>query len=325
MRRYRRYLFFSLLVWARVAAAGQGVLLDKVVAVVNDEVITLSELQKEEKPLVRRIREELEGEAQASQMQITQRQVLRALILRRLQLQEAEKEGIVVDKTEIDTTVEMIKERNGFASEEELVGALAKDDLTLDEFKSKIQEQMVVDRLLARHVRTRIVVSEEEITKYYQAHMDQFDQDPSVRLRHVLIRLPDEPSPEEVTQARTRSWEALAKLRNGAKFEEVAAQYSDGPTAQAGGDLGVIRKGELDPALERAAFALEPGMVSDVIQTAAGLNIIRVEERTTGDVPIDAIRARVRQRLFQEKMQKRMEAYFTELTKKAYIDVRLDQ
>jgi peptidyl-prolyl cis-trans isomerase SurA len=87
----------------------------------------------------------------------------------------------------------------------------------------------------------------------------------------------------------------------------------------------VIQKGELAPALEREAFSLEQGTVSDVIQTAAGLNIIRVDERTTGDVPIDAVRARVRQRLFQEKMQQRMDAYFAELTQKAYIEVRLDQ
>lgn len=325
MRRYRKYLLLFVLVWGRVASAGQGFLIDKVVAVVNDEVITLSELQKEEKPLIQRIRQASEGEAQASQMQITRRQILQALILRRLQLQEAGKEGIVVEASEVDATIKVIKERNGLTSDQEFTGVLAKENLTLDEFRTKVREQMVVDRLLTRHVRTRIVVSEEEITKYYQAHMDQFDQDPSVRLRHILIRLPDEPSPEEVTQARTRSWEALAKLRNGAKFEEVAAQYSDGPTAQEGGDLGVIRKGELDPALERAAFALEPGMVSDVIQTAAGLNIIRVDERTTGDVPIDAIRAQVRQRLFQEKMKERMDAYFAELTRKAYVDVRLDQ
>lgn len=325
MGRYGKYLLLFFLVWERVASAGQGFLIDKVVAVVNDEVITLSELQKEGKPLIQRIRQKLEGEAEASQVQITQRQILQALILRRLQLQEAGKEGIVVESSDVDATIKVIKERNGLTGDKEFTEVLAKENLTLDELRTKVREQMVVDRLLTRHVRTRIVVSEEEITAYYQAHMDEFDQSPSVRMRHILIRLPKEPSPADVTQAQARAAEALAKLRNGAKFEEVAAEYSDGPTAQGGGDLGVIQKGELDPALERVAFSLEQGTVSDVIQTAAGLNIIRVDERTTGDVPIDAVRARVRQRLFQEKMKQRMDEYFAELTKKAYIDVRLDQ
>jgi peptidyl-prolyl cis-trans isomerase SurA len=195
MRRYRKYLLLFFLVWERVASAGQGFLIDKVVAVVNDDVITLSELQKEGKPLIQRIRQELEGEAQASQVQITQRQILQALILRRLQLQEAGKEGIVVEASDVDATITMIKERNGLASDKEFTEVLAKENLTLDEFRTKVREQIVVDRLLTRHVRTRIVVSEEEITAYYQAHIDDFDQSPSVRIRHVLIHLPRGPLP----------------------------------------------------------------------------------------------------------------------------------
>jgi parvulin-like peptidyl-prolyl isomerase len=282
MRRYPQVLFLCLLVWGRAAAAGQGFLIDKVVAVVNDEVIPLSELQMDGQPLMQRIREELEGDAQANQMRITQRQILDDMILRRLQLQEAKKLGIV-------------------------------------------SEEMVVRRLLARKVRTSIVVSEEEITEYYQAHMDEFDRSPSVRLRHVLIRLPEDPSPQGVMQAQSRAAEALRRLKSGATFQEVAAEYSDGAAAKEGGDLGVIRRGELDPALEQVAFSLEPGKVSDVIETAAGLNIIRVEERTTGDVPIAKVRDQVRQDLFAEKMQQQTNAYFAELKEKAYIDIRLTQ
>jgi peptidyl-prolyl cis-trans isomerase SurA len=324
MRRYGKYIFLSLLVWGKVAAAGQGVLIDRVVAVVNDEVITLSELQKEGKPLIQRISKELEGEARASQMQITQRQILEVLILRRLQLQEAEKQGIAVDQDQVITAIERIKERNGFASDAMFAEALARENLTLEEFRTKVWEQMVVDRLLTREVRTSVIVSEEEITEYYQVHMDEFDQSPSVRMRHILIRLPEDPSPQDVVRAQTRAADALARLKNGAAFEEVAAQYSDGAAAREGGDLGVIRKGELDSALERVAFSLEPGKVSDVIQTAAGLNIIRVEERTTGDVPIAKVRDQARQRLFAEKMKQRMDAYLAELKQKAYIDIRLN-
>lgn len=325
MRRYPQVLFLCLLVWGRAAAAGQGFLIDKVVAVVNDEVITLSELQKEGQPLMQRIREELEGDVQADQMRITQRQILDDMILRRLQLQEAKKLGIAVDETDVTATVEMMKESNGISSDAEFAEVLAQQNFTLKEFKTKVSEEMVVSRLLARKVRTSIVVSEEEITEYYQAHMDEFDQFPSVRLRHILIRLPEDPSPQDVMQAQSRAAEALRRLKSAATFQEVAAEYSDGAAAKEGGDLGVIRRGELDPALEQVAFSLEPGKVSDVIETAAGLNIIRVEERTTGDVPIAKVRDQVRQRLFAEKMQQQTNAYFAGLKEKAYIDIRLTQ
>ncbi len=324
MRGYQISLLLSLLLWGRTAAAGQAVLIDKVVAVVNDDVIMLSEIQKEGKPLIQRIRDELQGEAQASQMQITQRQVLEALIFRRLQLQEAEKEKITVEQSEVDGAIKSIKERNGFASDAELVEVLAQENLTLEEFRKKVWEQIVVDRLLTRHVRTSVVVSEEEVTQYYQDHMAEFEQSPSVHMRLILIRLSADPSPGEVTRAQVRAADALARIRNGDRFEDIAAEYSDGPAAQDGGDLGVIRSGELDPALERAAFSLKPGSVSDVIQTREGLNIIRVEERTTGDVPIDEVRVQVRRRLFNEKMQQRMRVYLAGLREKAYIEIRLN-
>lgn len=322
MRRHRTCLALAILVWSTTAGVGHAVLIDKVVAVVNDEVITLSELQKEGAPIIQRIREELRGEAQVNQMQITQRQILEALVLRRLQLQEAVKEKIVVDEADVNATVEMIKKRNGFVDDDQLAAALVRDKLTQQEFRGKVKEQVMVDRLLTKHVRTSVVVSEEEITAYYQAHMDEFRQSASVRMRHVLIRLPLDPSPADVDRAQTRAAEALARLRNGAKFEDVAAKYSDGPTARDGGDLGVIRKGEMDPVVEQVAFSLEPGTVSDVIQTGAGLNIIKVEERTTGDAPIDEVRARVRQRIYAEKLEQRMNAYFAQLKEKAYIDIR---
>lgn len=316
-------MVFSLLLLGRAVSAGQGILIDKVVAVVNDEVITLSQLQQEGKPLIHRINEELRGEARASQVQITQRQILDALILRRLQLQEAVKERVVVDRAEVKATIEQIKRQNGFTSEAEFAEALARENLTLDEFKTRVWEQLMVDRLLVRKVRTSVVVTEEEITQYYQAHAEQFQQPPAVRIRHILIRLPERPSPQDLERARARAAEVLQKLKGGADFATVAIQSSDGAAAKEGGDLGMMRKGELDPALESVAFSLEVGEVSEIIQTATGLNIIKVEERTAGDLPIAKVRDQIRGLLFNQKLEQRVNAYFAELKQEAYIEVRL--
>ncbi len=325
MRRHRTFLILSLLLWGRTAAAGQGVLIDKVVAVVNDEVITLSELQKEGQPLIQRIREESSADTRESQMQITQREILDALVLRRLQLQEARKERVVVDQSEVTATLEQIKKQNGLASNAEFAEALAQENLTLEEFRTKVWEQLVVDRLLVRKVRTSVIVSEEEIVQYYQAHAHEIQEPPSVRIRHVLIRLPESPSPEDLAQARARAADVLERLRDGGDFAQVAAEYSDGAAAPEGGDLGMMRKGEMDPALESVAFSLELGSVSDIIQTAAGLNIIKVEERTGSTVPPAGVRNQIRQFIFNQKLGQRMNAYFAEIKEKAYIDVRLGQ
>jgi peptidyl-prolyl cis-trans isomerase SurA len=325
MRRYHTILLPALLLGGQAAAEGQAVLIDKVVAVVNDEVITLSEIQKEGKPIIQRIRDELSEDRRANQMQITQRQILDALILRRLQLQEAKKEKIVVEQSEVTTTIEQIKKERGLTSDAQLTEALARENLTLEEFKTKVGEQLTVDRLINRKVRTSVVVSDEEVARYSQTEADGSEKSPSMRIRDIFIGIPREPSPQDVAGARARAAEASERLKRGEDFGKVAAEYSDGATARDGGDVGVIRQGDMDPVLERVAFSLKPGSISEVIHTPGGFHIIKVEERMTGDTPSAETRERIRQRVFTEKFTQRMNAYLAELKQKAYIQVRLDQ
>lgn len=323
MRRYHTMLIPALLLGGQGAAAGQTVLIDKVVAVVNDEVITLSEIHKEGKPLIQRIREELSEDTRARQMQITQRQILDALILRRLQLQEAKKEKVVVEQSEVTATIEQIKKERGLTNAQ-FTEALARENLTLEELRTRVWEQLTVDRLITRKVRTSIVVSDEEVARYSETQADGFQQTASMRIRHIFIGIPREPSPEDVAGARTRAAEASERLKRGEDFGRVAAEYSDGATAREGGDVGVIRQGDMDPLLERVAFSLKPGSISEIIHTAGGFHIIKVEERMTGDTATAEAREQIRQRLFLEKLKQRMDAYLADLKQKAYIQVRLE-
>lgn len=325
MRRSVLVIGWLLLVWGAVVDAGEGVLIDKVVAIVNDDVVTLSQLQEESRPLMQRMREELLEQDLDGQLQITEREILDAMVLRRLQIQEAEKQRIAVDQNQVNAAIEQIKRQNGFISDAQFVEALKQQHLTLERLKTKVWEQMVVDALLVRNVRSGIVVSEEEITVYYREHAEQFRRPASVRIRHILLRLPHNPSAESLAEARSRAAELLAQLRKGADFATMAVQYSDGGAAGEGGDLGMLHKGELHPALEAVAFALEPGSISDVIETGAGLNILKVEERTGGESLSAGVREEIRQVLFSRKLVDRMNEYFEELKKQAYIDIRLNE
>lgn len=325
MHRFPLTLGLLLVIWGTAVLANAGILIDKVVAIVNDEVITLSELQQEGKPLIQRMREELQKQDPEDQLQITERQILDALILRRLQIQEAAKQHIVVDQDQVTAAIEQIKKQNGITSDVAFAQALKHQNLTPEDLKTKVWEQLVVEALLVRNVRNSVVVSEEEVTQYYQEHADQFRQPASVRIRHILLRLPENPSPENLAQARARAASLLGQLRNGAEFATMAREHSDGAAATEGGDLGVMRKGELHPALESVAFSLKPGSISDVIETDAGLNIIKVEERTSGDSLSGEVRAHVHQLVFNQKLLKRMNEYFEELKKQAYIEVRLGE
>ncbi|MBI3989086.1 MAG: peptidylprolyl isomerase [candidate division NC10 bacterium] len=305
------------------AAPAYGILIEKVVAVVNGEVLTLSELQEEGKPLLRRIVQELTGEEQKEQMKATQQQLLEAMILRRLQLQEAKKEEIQTPPAEVTAAIEGIKRRGGFETDEELKAALAKEGITFERFKKGIEEQLLLSKIVTKQVTSTVILSEEELQRYYQEHQDQYKRPLEVKLRHIFIQVPQRADEEEVSKAEARAEEALAAIRAGMDFAEAAARYSDGPTAKEGGELGRMKQGELAPELEKAAFSLPVGEVSDLIRMSGGFSIIKVEERTTDpSIPFAEVREAIQKALYQEKLQAKLKEWLDSLKSKAAIEVK---
>jgi len=300
-----------------------GILIEKVVAVVNGEVLTLTELQEEGKPLLRRIVQEFTGEEQQEQMKATQQQLLEAMILRRLQLQDARKEGMQTSPAEVTTAIEEIKRRSGFKTDEELKAALAKEGITFERFKKGVEEQLLLSKIVNKQVTSKVILSEEELQRYYQEHRDQYKRPLEVKLRHILIRVPQGADEKEASKAEARAEEALAALRAGMDFAEAAARYSDGPTAKEGGELGKMKQGELAPELDRAAFSLPVGGISDLIRTSSGFNIIKVEERTTDPyIPFAEVRGAIRTILYEQKLQAKMREWLDALKSRAAIEVK---
>lgn len=300
-----------------------SILIEKVVAVVNGEVLTLTELQEEGKPLLRRIVQEFTGEEQQEQMKATQQQLLEAMILRRLQLQDAKKEGMQASPAEVTTAIEEIKRRNGFKTDEELKAALTKEGITFERFKKGVEEQLLLSKIVNKQVTSKVILSEEELQHYYQEHRDQYKRPLEVKLRHILIRVPQDADEKEVSKAEARAEEALAALRAGMDFAEAAARYSDGPTAKEGGELGKMKQGELAPELDKAAFSLPVGGISDLIRTSSGFNIIKVEERTNDPyIPFAEVRGAIRTTLYEQKLRAKMKEWLDSLKSRAGIEVK---
>lgn len=302
-------------------ASAQAVVIERVVAVVNEEVITLSELQEESLPFIRRLVREEEDVGRVAPVE---RRLLEELISRRLQLQEAKKGGIAVTPAEVTAAMEGIKKKSGIASEEAFKAALAQENLTLAKFRKSLEEQLVLDRLVTKEVRSKVVVSEVEVKDYYRDHEDRYRLLPEVRVRHILVNVPPAASEQEVAWARARAEEALVRLQSGQGFAEVARQYSQGPTAQEGGDLGYLKKGEMAPELEREAFALEIGALSGILRSSAGFNIFKVDDkRMDPRRPLEEVREDIKERLLEEKAGLRFEEWIKGLREKAYIEVKL--
>lgn len=299
-----------------------AITIERVVAVVNEEVITLTELQEERQATAAGLVGTREGPALAESAE-SERRILEGLIDRRLLLQQVSREGIRVEAAEVSAGVEDFKSRNGLADDAALAAALRREALTLPQFRRRLQDQMAIGKLLARRVSATVILTEEELQTYYRTHLPEFSSPPQLQLRHLLIEVPKGGDPDGEAAAANRTAEALTALMGGAPFAAVAARYSDGATAAQGGELGVLRQGELAPELERVAFALIPGEMSMPIRTAAGYNILLVEARETPVVSFAQARDKIRDRLFQQKAQKRFQDYLAELRSKAYVEIKL--
>jgi len=305
------------------AEAG-SVVIDRIAAVVNNEPITLSEVQEDALPEIQKVMKDyVEAEQDVQLAKVYQKQ-LDVMILRRLQMQEARKEQLIPAAGEVNATIEDLKKKNGFRSDDEMRQALAVEGLTMEGFRRRVGEQLALNRIALKAVRNKIIVEEKDLRAYYEAHRDTFRQTPEVTLRHILVNLPARALLEGPAQAQGKAEEALAKLRAGADFAAVAKAYSDGPTAETGGVLGTMHRGEMAPELEEAAFTIPVGEFSGIIQTNTGLNIIKVEARKLDPVaPFDEVREKIREAVLDDRYGAKLKEWTDDLKRRAAIQIRL--
>ncbi|MBZ0169734.1 Chaperone SurA precursor [Candidatus Methylomirabilis lanthanidiphila] len=314
----------ALLLSILVTSNSGAVILDRVVAVVNDDVITLTEVQEEGLQAIRSIVRDTLGAERERQLRSTERQVLDELILRRLQLQEAKKEKIEASPAEVQSAIEELKKRNGLTSDEDLRTALSREMLSEEQFRRGILEQVILTKLVARQVRSKVVVLDEEVQQYYEQRQDQFREIPQFKIRHLLVTVPPQATSSEISRAKNRIEEAQTLLKKGTNFSTVAKQYSEGPLASSAGEIWAMKRGELAPELEQAALALPIGQPSDIITTQAGFHLIVVEERFSGrTLSFDQVKDRLRAILFDQKTETKFKEWIESLRTKANVEMKL--
>ena len=260
----------------RVAAPAQRiVLVDRIVAVVGKEVVTLSELAERRDYAERQLRRQ--GTPLPDRAQL-ERQILDRLILDKAQLQMARENGIRVEEVQLDRALERVAENNNL-SLPAFRQALEKDGVPFDKFREEVRQQIMMQRLREREVDDRIEVSESEIDRYLEETQSASGRRNEYNLAHVLVRLPEQASPEQIEQARQRAEKARAEAVEGADFARVAASYSDGPDALKGGVLGWRPEDRLPEIFAAAAKNMKPGEVSPVLRSAGGFHVIKLLDR----------------------------------------------
>ena len=300
-------------------------MIDRIVARVNDDVITLSELQEEGLPLFARLRENYTGKELESQVQRAEREFLDQLILKRLQLQYAGQIGITASDNELNAALKDVLTRNNL-TQQQLTDLLIREGLTLQDYKDRLREQIILARLMNQAVRSRVSVDASEVEAYYQAHRDEFNQPAQVRVRHIFFRIDAGAARPQVDAVQERAMRVLQEARNGDDFADLARRYSEDATAANGGDLGLIKRGQALPEFEEVIFAMKEGSISELIRSPNGLHIVKVEAFSKGsERPFSEIKVEIERRLLQEKIEKRFQDWTSELKDRAFIEITLHE
>ena len=266
-------LFFAMLPLA--ASAERPLLVDRIVAVVNKEVITLSELNEAVAAAERQLRRQ---GTQPPDREILERQMLERLILDKAQLQMARETGIRVDELQVDRAVQRIAENNKL-SLGEFRRALENDGVSFDAWREDLRDQIILTRLREREVDDKIQVSDTEVDLFLQEAKALPTERVEYNLAHILVRVPDQASPERIEQSRMRAEKVLAQARAGEDFSRLAASYSDAPDALQGGVLGWRTQDRLPELFAQTLLDLKPGAVSDIMRSPAGFHIVKLLER----------------------------------------------
>ncbi|MEA3194100.1 MAG: peptidyl-prolyl cis-trans isomerase SurA [Betaproteobacteria bacterium] len=284
-------VFIALLMASAGAAAQRASLVDRIVAIVNKEVITASELADAIGSAERELRRRGTAPPERS---VLERQMLERLILDKAQTQMARDTGIRVDELQLDRAVQRIAEGNKM-SLAEFRTALERDGLAFDAFRQDVREQIVLTRLREREVDDKIQVSDSEIDLFLEAMKAAPGERTEYNLAHILVRVPEQANPEQVDAARRRAEQALGQARGGGDFAQIAATYSNAPEALQGGGLGWRAHDRLPELFAEALDRLKPGDTTPVLRSPAGFHILKMLDRRVAgvsDAPIPQTRLR---------------------------------
>lgn len=303
------------------AATSGAEVVTGIAAIVNDEIITIYELNNEYAKVFKE--EEKKGaldEAAAKKLRVD---VLNAMIDKKLIGMKIKELNIVVSEEEVRQSIEEIKKQNKL-SQEALAAALLTQGLTFDQYKAQMKEQLERLRLMSQEVKAKIQVSERELKEYYDANRSQFREENSYRARHIFFKVDKNAGNDQIKRVMAKAANVMGEARTNTDFAELARKYSDDPNAaKDGGDLGTFKKGDMLPEIESAVITMNPGEISDLVTTPAGFHIIKLEEKSLDSIkPFESVKGMIEDILYRKKSEERFTQWAEELRKAAAIEIK---
>jgi len=311
------FSFVITLLWWRPLSAE---VCNRVVAIVNDEVITLHELNKKIKEMTGFAPADLETRNRDEYLAV-RRGVLDLLINERITQEKIKELGIQVQEKEVEAAIEQIK-RDNQLTHEDLLAGLEKQGMTYEKYKERMKGELERIKLIEFEVKSKIIIREEAITQYYETHKEQFSTNEKVRLANIFLMRKEPENKAEIDGLYQKAQDILARVKAGEDFAELARKFSQGPGADDGGDLGTFRIDQLEPNLRQMFEAMPVGTVSEPIVRPNGIQLIKIVEREKGKgKSLEEVRNAIYAILYRQEVNRRYTAWIEELRETCYTKI----
>jgi len=322
MKKTKLIILFKLLLVFFALAPGYlwAEITNRIVATVNSDIITLHELNASIKELTGLSAKDLQlrNEKKFYEMR---RAILDNLVNEKITEQQIINLGIKVTVKDVEEAIEKVKKENNL-TQEELIYNLKLEGVTLKEYKEKIKKEIERFRLVNYEVKSKIVITEEDMKKYYQKHSKEYTEASKVRLARIFLKVKKPDDKQEITHVKSLGKEILRRLKQGHDFSEMARTYSQGPAGPEGGHLGWIKTSQLEPTLRKKIAILSVGDHTDLDIAPSGFQILKlVEEKKRRLNPFEEIQDAIYSKLFKEKVEKRYATWLNKLRKESFIKV----
>jgi peptidyl-prolyl cis-trans isomerase SurA len=290
---------------------------NRVVAVVNNEVITQYELEKKIREVTGFSADDLKTK-DPQRFGETRRKVLDLMIDEKIAEEKVKELNIKVTQRQVDATIQRVYE-NQKMSREEFIGQIEKEGLTYEKFQEKVKRDLERRQLVEFEVKSKIIIRDEAVNDYYERNKKDFGSFGKVRLSGIFLIRKRTDDSGEMMEIQRKGEEILTRIRAGEDFGELAKVFSEGPAAASGGDLGVFRPDQLEPQLRQLIETLKEGSVSGLIPRQNGLQILKLVEKQEGIIrPLDEVREAIFNILYQEEVQSRYQSWIQGLRQSSY-------
>ena len=306
------WVALSLLALAPAARPAAAEVINRIVATVDGDPLTVFEMKQF-----------LAAQIRAPETPLPDsEEILEALVTQRLIVKEFESLGLKIQDEDIDRYIDTIRQRNRL-TQEQLEQALAQQGVPMDRYREQVRDELRRAQLINREIRGKVNVTPEEVERYYQANLDDYAKAETITLSHIVLQLPPDASPEQVEAVRQRAEAIHAELEKGADFATLAREHSEDAAAESGGALGTFKPGEMLEAIEKASQKLEPGGYSEPVRSDVGFHIVRLDERSgASHAPLADQAEEIKQKLYAAALEERYNRWLREdLRKKHNVEI----